>query len=1143
MNHRRLSALALIATGALAITALMTPPTFATDADRAESSSTSEEAPDHQATVIVRLDEGVVGQDRAAAYRDVKARIAEAVAQASPGATIEDVRDYHHAVDGFAIKAPASALTALKSVPGVADAFVEASRLPVFYPEYSRITNETITDPAAKTRADQVEGQGRGRVIEVLDSSFDTSVDVFAGSMEAASLRLTKGESATLISQLDAGRGGAWVSDKIPFAYDYADGDTDLYTEYQYGAEEFTVHAHGTRMAALAAANGATYRGAAPQAQLIVAKVVSDKAWGARDSDLLAALDDAMVIKPDVVCVAFMANRDLSGNASALYEQVFDRLTSAGVSVDAPVGDSGRSEWRTRQRDLGAVGAPGSFSSVLAVAGVGLTVADGKEGFIPFGASAWGPTPDMKLKPEIAAPGSDVRSAIPGNEYRDMDGTGEASAQVAGIAALVRQRLASDPMTAAMSEAERSALVTNFLMGTAHPIVDLWAKDGAYWSPRWVGAGMVDALAATTSSVYPSVVGAADPSRPKAELGESSSGWTFQVRLTNLSDTPHTYTLGGQAISEGVFDLLYTGDSVNWTGKGIDLTFSEGSVTVPAKSAATVTVTVNPKAEFASFATEMTPNGTFVEGAVTFTSTDGQPDLTVPYLGFYGASADTPIFDSPVLGKETIGTSEMTFHRLTLGQLNPFDPEEDIAISTNDRDLYIISRSTDEYARTYATPGTVLLRDVVSLTYTYTNEAGEVVRSYKYGGAPKSRSYSNGRYWEVTRAEDAFDSAPWFDGYDEKGNELPDGKYTLTIEGTTGGASPVTEKLTHVITLDTAPPVISNVAISGEGDGRTLSFDATDASPFPGFGFSWTQDGEPFMRQKYYGWGEIGDDGLHHVHFEVPLSQIAERAGGDPSSVYLQVWDWPVNRASVKVDLKAIPMTKLSVSPESATLSVGQSVTLSASHEPADASVTDVVWSSSNEAVATVSPDGVVSAVGAGEATVSVTDPTQPSLVSASATIRVEAPAPAPKTGAWKRDGRGWWYRYEDGSYPASETLVIDGATYRFDASGYMRTGWVFEGGQWYFHAASGAQASGWVLSGVHWYYLNPDGGAMMTGWVQVGSAWYYLSPSGGAMATGWLKEGGHWYYLHHGSGAMATGWVRIYLKWYHFAENGQLIG
>ena len=49
-----------------------------------------------------------------------------------------------------------------------------------------------------------------------------------------------------------------------------------------------------------------------------------------------------------------------------------------------------------------------------------------------------------------------------------------------------------------------------------------------------------------------------------------------------------------------------------------------------------------------------------------------------------------------------------------------------------------------------------------------------------------------------------------------------------------------------------------------------------------------------------------------------------------------------------------------------ATLSVGESVGLSATHEPADASVTDVVWCSSNEAVATVSQDGTVTAVGAG---------------------------------------------------------------------------------------------------------------------------------------------------------------------------------
>ena len=43
--------------------------------------------------------------------------------------------------------------------------------------------------------------------------------------------------------------------------------------------------------------------------------------------------------------------------------------------------------------------------------------------------------------------------------------------------------------------------------------------------------------------------------------------------------------------------------------------------------------------------------------------------------------------------------------------------------------------------------------------------------------------------------------------------------------------------------MDTASPVISNVAITGEGDAATLSFDVTDASPIAGFGFKATPDG------------------------------------------------------------------------------------------------------------------------------------------------------------------------------------------------------------------------------------------------------------------------------------------------------------
>ena len=136
------------------------------------------------------------------------------------------------------------------------------------------------------------------------------------------------------------------------------------------------------------------------------------------------------------------------------------------------------------------------------------------------------------------------------------------------------------------------------------------------------------------------------------------------------------------------------------------------------------------------------------------------------------------------------------------------------------------------------------------------------------------------------------------------------------------------------------------------------------------------------------------------------------------------------------------------------------------------------------------------------------------------------------KAGAWVKDAVGWWYRYEDGSYPASMSAQIDGATYRFDARGYMVTGWALEGGQWFYHGASGAQVAGWANVNGTWYYLDPASGAMATGWVFVSGTWYYLGASG-AMATGWVYVDGAWYYLTP-SGAMAIGWLHEGGSWYY---------
>ena len=144
------------------------------------------------------------------------------------------------------------------------------------------------------------------------------------------------------------------------------------------------------------------------------------------------------------------------------------------------------------------------------------------------------------------------------------------------------------------------------------------------------------------------------------------------------------------------------------------------------------------------------------------------------------------------------------------------------------------------------------------------------------------------------------------------------------------------------------------------------------------------------------------------------------------------------------------------------------------------------------------------------------------------------------KAGTWVKDSIGWWYRYEDGTYPASQAAEIGGATYRFDARGYMVTGWVLDNGRWFYHEASGAQASGWANVDGAWYYLQPPTGMMVTGWVSWGNDWYYLTPSG-AMATGWVQVGGAWYYLT-ASGSMATGWLNDGGSWYYLDASGAMV-
>ena len=696
--------------------------------------------------------------------------------------------------------------------------------------------------------------------------------------------------------------------------------------------------------------------------------------------------------------------------------------------------------------------------------------------------SAWGVSPDLRLKPEIAAPGGEVFSSIPGGAYEQSSGTSMATPQMAGVSTIVLQRVQSDPLFASMSARQKADVVQNLIMGTARPLIDAAQTTGALYSPRKQGAGLVDALAATTSSVYPTVVGAPEQSRPKADLGDGTKGWHFDVTLHNLSGVPATYELSSQALSEIVDGGFFAQHSSDWRGRGVEITYSgaasasaEGAtVTVPASGEATVGIDIAPGSEFASYVAENTPNGTFLDGFVRFASrTDGQPDLAVPYLGFYGNWGKVPIFDALASdgGAHTRASAIVNGKNGDSLGYNPLVKAADRTGNPNPR-RYVISRSTASGAPTILEPRTGTLRSVHSLTSTYTNEAGETVFSVTNHRNWKSLYQTSSE--ENTWVE-AYHESTSFDANADPFAQLPDGEYTLRIAASNDGPSSARQSISYDFRLDTTAPVISELSYSGKDEGFVVTFDVTDDSPLAAVDLHDPADGLWFYRHVFTeSEGSVGPDGRYVYHVEIPLSAIEQAwidqggTGDVIANPYILAWDYGLNPSEI------FPINL---------------------------------------------PSG---------------NPGTPS------------PCTSPEGGHWVKDGAGWWYACADGtSYLKGGWFTINGVDYLFGPSGYMATGFLKRAnGEWVYADSEGALVGGWVRDGAYggpyWYYMDPATKVMRTGWVADRGSWYYLTDSG-AMAIGWVNDGGTWYFLN-ASGKMVTGWLKDRGSWYYLSSSGAML-
>ncbi|GAB3992261.1 hypothetical protein GCM10029992_00770 [Glycomyces albus] len=139
----------------------------------------------------------------------------------------------------------------------------------------------------------------------------------------------------------------------------------------------------------------------------------------------IAAPTDSRGNNPDPLMAPHVVSNSWGGydGYDPFYEGIIDLWHAAGIIPVFAAGNSGDQGCLT-------VGSPGVYENVIAV---GATDID--RAIAPY--SSKGPGMDGYVRPDVVAPGSEILSAVPGDEYDYMSGTSMATPHVAGTIALM----------------------------------------------------------------------------------------------------------------------------------------------------------------------------------------------------------------------------------------------------------------------------------------------------------------------------------------------------------------------------------------------------------------------------------------------------------------------------------------------------------------------------------------------------------------------------------------------------------------------------------------------------------------------------------------------------------------------------------
>ncbi len=564
--------------------------------------------------------------------------------------------------------------------------------------------------------------------------------------------------------------------------------------------------------------------------------------------------------------------------------------------------------------------------------------------------SSWGVTPDLKLKPEITAPGGDIYSTLPNGLYGNMSGTSMASPHMAGAAAVMEQYILENKDGLNMTAEQRTSLFNALMMSTAIPIQD---ENKIPYSPRKQGAGLVQLQNAVKTNAF---LLNADNSRPKAEIGYNESGnYSFNFKAVSMCDSAIEYEPSVTVLTE---DTVTENGVVYMAQKARVLSGDEVTVTVPKKItlAADGETEVNVKIELtekgkANLKNDF-PNGIYIEGYVTLNPIQSdEVTLSYPFMGFFGDWQALPIFDSDIYDDETASICETQIGQFRnsdgggyiLGHNYYVDGSEEynadkIAIKGNESGKNV-------------TAAVSLLRNADKLTFSVEDSDGTTVYSESMAKVSKTYHSSEGFYTPM--------AAKGWTPFDAWNSPLDDGNYIYKITAAFGSRE---ETKAFPIVIDSIAPEV----VSSRIEGASWIVSVRDNHYIQGV--CATANGNAPITE----WTEpdaVSAGAASEITFDLSspefkgLSQAKIALIDYAGNTYLSDY-YSLSGASI-VYPQSVTLDKSSL-----IISEGESARLAADVLPKNASNRTVTWSTSDVAVAEISQSGEIQAKKAGKAVI-----------------------------------------------------------------------------------------------------------------------------------------------------------------------------